>query len=305
MRTSPSLFVALLATALLPLLPLSAAAQSQDYFIPGQQKPPAPRQAPSGHQAQQQAPAASGTVAGGSPLGMAPGAAEPAPAPPANVDLPPPPELPPLAKGEPPPGAIIGVLGVPEVMRASTAAQEVEKVIGGRRNKLNEDAQKEQQAWRDMQQSLANDRAKLSQDQIRARERALQERITNAQRIFRERNRVIQEAAQYALAQIERTLVQVIRQVAESRGMNLVLHRQQVALNINQFDITDQVAAQLNKVLPSVIIPPDGVSPSAMASAAKKDPTKPAEATAAPPAAAAAPHATPAAAPPVAPKPAQ
>ena len=145
---------------------------------------------------------------------MAPGEAEAPPPMPAESDLPPPPELPPIAKGESPPAAVLGVLGVPEVMRASTAAQAVEKVIGERRSKLNDDAQKEQQAWRDMQQALANDRAKLTPDQIRARERALQERITNAQRTFRERNRVIQEAAQYALAQIERTLVTVIRQVA-------------------------------------------------------------------------------------------
>ncbi len=65
-------------------------------------------------------------------------------------------------------------------------------------------------------------------------------------------------------------LVAVIRQVAESRGMNLVLHRAQVALNVNEFDITDQVAEQLNKLLPSVDVPPDGVSPSAAAAAAAK-----------------------------------
>jgi Skp family chaperone for outer membrane proteins len=197
----------------------------------------------------------------GSPLGGGGAGDAQEPPPPLNVQLPPPPDLPPLPKGEAPPVAVIGVMGVPEVMRASAAAQQVEKVIGERRNKLNEDAQKEQAAWRDMQQSLANDRAKLSSEQVRARERELQERITNAQRQFRDRNRIIQEAAQYALAQIERTLIAVIRQVAEARGMNLVLHRAQVALNVNQFDITDQVTEQLNKILPTVLIPPDGVSP--------------------------------------------
>lgn len=183
--------------------------------------------------------------------------------------LPPEPALPPLAKGATPPAAVIGVMGVPEVMRASSAAQQIERTIGERRQKLNEDAQKEQGAWRDMQQSLINDRARLSPDQIRARERELQERITGSQRQFRERGRIIQLAAQYALAQIERSLVSVIRQVAESRGMNLVLHRQQVALNVNEFDITDAVAAQMNKVLPSVVIPPDGVIPPTLPAAAQ------------------------------------
>jgi len=150
-----------------------------------------------------------------------------------------------------------------------------------------------------MQQALANDKAKLTADAIRGRERELQERITNAQRQFRDRNRIIQEAAQYALAQIERTLIAVIRQVAEARGMNLVLHRAQVALNVNQFDITDEVAEQLNKIMPTVIIPPDGVSPSTLAPPAAKAPEKPA--AAATPAPAPAPVAAPAPAPATAP----
>ena len=107
-------------------------------------------------------------------------------------------------------------------------------------------------------------RGKLSADQLRAKERELQERVTKAQREFRDRNRIIQAAAQYSLGQIESTLIAVIRQVAESRGMNLVLHRSQVALNINEFDITDPVAAQLNKILPSVQIPADGVDPATL-----------------------------------------
>jgi Skp family chaperone for outer membrane proteins len=197
------------------------------------------------------------------------------------VQLPPVPDLPPLPKGAPPPTPVIGVMGVPEVMRASTAAQQVEKIIGERREKLNQDAQKEQGVWREMQQSLANDRGKLSPEQIRARERELQDRITNAQKSFRDRNRIIQEAAQYALGQIERTLIAVIRQVAESRGMNLVLHRAQVALNINEFDITDEVGKQLNQLLPTVQIPPDGVSPATLQQSA--NPAAPAAVPAAAP----------------------
>ncbi len=177
------------------------------------------------------------------------------------------PELPPLPKGTVPPAPIIGVLGVPEVMRAATASQQVEKVITERREKLQADAQKGQAEWHDLQQQLSADRATLNPDQVRAKERDLQERITNDQKSWRDRNRIIQETAQYSLNQIERTLIAVIRQVAESRGMNLVLHRAQVALNINEFDITDQVTVQMNKVMPSITIAPDGVSPLTQATA--------------------------------------
>ncbi len=201
------------------------------------------------------------------------------------------PELPPLPKGTTPPAPIIGVLGVPEIMRAATASQEVEKVITERRQKLQEDAQKGQAVWHDMQQQLSADRATMNPEQIRGKERELQERITADQKNWRDRNRIIQETAQYSLNQIERTLIAVIRQVAESRGMNLVLHRAQVALNVNELDITDQVTQQMNKVMPSITIAPDGVSPLAQNT---------------PPAAgSAAPTPTPASAPPSSPPPAR
>ena len=263
--------------ATLLCLPLSAWAQSNPgYFIPpsgqgggqggaqsgGQPPRPAPpRQTPPRRPPQPvvQPVAPQGAQSPGPIAG--PGAGDDGQGPQLQLQLPPQPALPSIAKGPPPPAAVIGVLGIPEIMRAATAAQQVEKIIGERREKLNQDAQKEQLVWREMQQGLASDRGKLSADQIRAREKDLQDRITAAQKTFRDRNRIIQDAGQYGLAQIERMLVAVIRQVSESRGMNLVLHRAQVALNVNEFDITEQVVEQLNKVLPSVSLPADGVEP--------------------------------------------
>ncbi len=239
-------------------------ASAEDYFIPGQAKPaaqaPARPRAPA-RPAPRPETAVQQQTGPQQPLPPQSDDNTDASVAAAQMQLPPAQEMPALPKTTSPPAAVIGVIGVPEVMRASAAAQQVEKTITQRREKLAQDAQKEQAAWRDMQQALVNDRAKLSDTQVRARERELQERITNAQKQFRERGRIIQDAAQYALAQIERTLVGVIRQVADSHGMNLVLHRAQVALNTQEFDITEQVAEQLNKLTPTVVIPPEGQEP--------------------------------------------
>ncbi len=214
------------------------------------------------------------------PDGGAAGAGQPEP-PPIQVQLPPMPDLPAIARGPTPPAAVIGVLGIPDIMRATSAAQQVEKVISERREKLTQDVQKEQTAWREMQQALVSQRGSMTPDQIRAKEKELQDRVTNAQRVFRDRNRFMQEAAQVGLAQIERTLIAVIRQVAESRGMNLVLHRAQVALNVNEFDITEPVVEQMNKVLPGIQLPPEGVS-SALAAAPVVRPNAPPDVPASP-----------------------
>ena len=246
-------------------LPSDAAAQGHDWFVPGQPRSAQP--APPARAGSRQSPARSQAVpppSGAAEIAPAPALEPEQPATPLQVQLPPAPDVPALPKSAPPPPAVVGVLSLAEISRGSAAAQQVDKTLSERVKKLHDDAQKEQAAWREVQQQLAAQRASLSADQIRAKERDLQERVTNAQRQFRDRNRVIQEAAQYSRAQIERTLRQVVVQVAESRGINLVLHQEQVVLNYPAFDITQPVVEELNKVLPAVIVPPDGVLVSQM-----------------------------------------
>ncbi len=175
--------------------------------------------------------------------------------------MPPIPQLPPLPKEAPPPQAVIGVLSVPEVMQKSTAAEGVQQIIQQRRAKLAAEAQADQQGWEEEQAKITAERSKLTDAELEAKEKALQDQIAAAQTDFRARDQAIQNSAQAALGQIESVLIAVIRQVSEARGMNLVLHREQVALNINAFDITSEVAAQLNRLLPAVQVPPSVVTP--------------------------------------------
>lgn len=239
---SPLLSAAAAAAAVLgfllaPLAPLPAFAQQggQQWFVPGQQqqqqRPPAQQQRPA---AQPQRPAAA-------PQGQVAGPQEPGA-----------PRLPPIPRGAPPPAASIGVVGLPEVFEASVAARGVRQTIQERLARLNDEAQREQGAWRDAQQQLATQRATLTPEQLRDRERELQERIANGQRILRERNAQIQQAGQRALAEVERTALYVIGQVAESRSLNLVLNRGALILAVDELDITSAVVEQLNRALPSV-----------------------------------------------------
>ncbi len=142
------------------------------------------------------------------------------------------------------------------MQRVSTAFNQVREEIERRRNRLNEDLQREQTNWREAQQQLATQRAQLSADQIRARERELQERITDSQRIFRNRSQHIEVAAQQALVQIEESLANIVRQVAQARSVNMVLPRPLVIMNDPAFDLTEEVAQQFNRATREVQIPP-------------------------------------------------
>jgi Skp family chaperone for outer membrane proteins len=218
-----------LVLAALLAFPMVAAAQNQPgWFVPGQ---------PQGQQPQGQRPVQ----------------------PPAQPQRPPqqaqaPAPLPP---GTPPPAAVIGVVDVPEIQRVSTAFNQVRQEIERRRAKLNEDVQNEQQRWREEQQRFGNERGGLSPEQLRTRERTLQDKITDSQRILRDRARDLEQLAQQALREIEQALAIVIRQVAASRNINLVLPRPLIIYNDPAFDMTEEVAVQLNRMISAVNLPPD------------------------------------------------
>ncbi|MBD0274354.1 MAG: hypothetical protein ICV73_20775, partial [Acetobacteraceae bacterium] len=60
-----------------------------------------------------------------------------------------------------------------------------------------------------------------------------------------------------AVVEIQQALSTVIRQVAASRNVNMVLRRELVIVNDPPFDLTAEVSEQLNSALRSVSIPPE------------------------------------------------
>lgn len=179
------------------------------------------------------------------------------------------PSLPDLPRGATPPTAVIGVLSVTDAMRKSTAGQHAQQVLGERQRKFDVDARREQAVLQATQQELVRQRSRLPPAQLQARVRAPQQRAASAQRRFAERGRVLQDANQYVEGQIQQALIPVIRQVAESRGVTLLLHRSQVAHGLLGLDLTDAIVERLNKVLPDVTIPPDGAEPPLVARAVR------------------------------------
>jgi Skp family chaperone for outer membrane proteins len=246
-----SRFVSAALAGLLVALPAAAQQGGQQWFVPGQ------GQGQQQGQQQQQRPAQG--------QGQRP-AQQPAQRP---VQAPPP-----LAPGQPPPAAVIGIVDVPEIQRVSSAFTQVREEIERRRARLNDDLQREQLRWREEQQRLAAERGSLTPEALRVRERELQDRITDSQRTLRDRAAAIEQVAQGALREIEQALGTVIRQVASSRSVNIVLPRPLVIFNEPPFDLTEEVAAQLNRMIPSVTIAAEPAA--APAQAAQPQPARPA-----------------------------
>jgi Skp family chaperone for outer membrane proteins len=260
----PKRFLFNAAATLLLVAGSSAHAQTNPgWFVPSQ--PAAPKSAPAAAHGRAARPAQAVPPQDIGPAGGEVADTQAAPQEPnPNLPQPPVPALTDIPKGKAPPVAVMGVLSVPDVERQSSAAQAVARIINERKEKLHLEVERAQANWRELGQAFQAELPKLTQAAAQARERTLRERVNNERRVLQDRERIIQEAAQVSAGQIERTLVGIIRQVADSHGMNIVLHRSQVALNVQEFDITEDVVKQLNKVLPTVQIVPADVDPATL-----------------------------------------
>lgn len=174
------------------------------------------------------------------------------------------PNLPALPPEPAPPTAVVGVLSVPDVLQNSTAAQGVQEVIQQRQAALAKDAQAARDKIQAEQQAIMAERGKISDPALEKKEQDLQNEIAATQTKFQERNEAIQASGQAGLQEIETMLAAIVRQEAEAHGMNLILHREQVVLNVAAFDITDETTKELNKLLPHVDVPPSVVTPAMM-----------------------------------------
>lgn len=229
---------------LLSVMTLGAApaALAQGYFMP----PSAPQSAPSAAPAQAAAPAA---------------APAPQPAQPEQQQVIQPPQLPALPAEAAPPTAVVGVLSVPDVMRRSSAVQGVQAEIQKRQAELSQEAQAARAKIQSEQQAIMAQRGKISDAALEAKEQALRDEIAATQTKFEERNQAIQNSSQAAVGQVEAELIAILRQEAQAHGINLVLREEVVLLNFGAFDLTDETVAELNKLLPSVKVPPSVVTP--------------------------------------------
>ncbi|MDA0703063.1 MAG: OmpH family outer membrane protein [Proteobacteria bacterium] len=148
----------------------------------------------------------------------------------------------------------IAVIDIQIVMRDSTAAVGLRQSIEERRTAYQKEIGDLEEALRDREKSLTQQRNVLSPDLFGEKERSFQEEVAELGRLVEARKRQINQAMGGAMQQIQGQLTKVIEEVVAERHLTLVLPRSQVVFSAEPLEITDIVLERLNKRLPSVPI---------------------------------------------------
>ena len=150
----------------------------------------------------------------------------------------------------------IAIVDMKAVRQKSSAMESVREQISKYRSGFQSQIQQEEDQLRAANQELARQRSILSADAFAQERENFKTRLAEVQRLVQKRRQELDQLRDAAMVDVQSTLNRVIADIANERGIVLVLRRDQTILVALPLDITDEVVEKLNKKIPNVVVPP-------------------------------------------------
>lgn len=154
------------------------------------------------------------------------------------------------------PSPVVAVIDFQFVVKESAAGKSVRTQVDARQSEFQAEIKPLQQELEEVRAELGNRIAGIGEAEYANRRRAIRDRVNELQRIIQERKRQLDEMFNDGMRQVDLALVDVLKELAEERGINLILNagrgRGLVLFAENQIVITEEALRRLDVRLPKV-----------------------------------------------------
>jgi Skp family chaperone for outer membrane proteins len=152
------------------------------------------------------------------------------------------------------PPAVAAVIDYQRILRDAAAARSIREQIESRRMSYQTEISKEEQRLYEADKAFAKQRSVLSPEAFAEKRKAFEEDVSEVQRLVQERRRELDRVAEIALNEVKTALIEIVTGIAEERGFNLVLPSSEVLFFARKIDLTEEVLAKLDSMLPDVVV---------------------------------------------------
>ena len=148
----------------------------------------------------------------------------------------------------------VAILDVQSVFQNAAAVKSIQVAMRAYIEAYRAGTQREEEEIRAAQHELAGKRETLSGEQYEAERRKLEQRLLEAQARVQERKRGLDETQQQGMNAVQLALNGIVTEIANEKGITLILRKDQTVLNATALEITDEVLNRLNARLPEIDI---------------------------------------------------
>jgi Skp family chaperone for outer membrane proteins len=152
------------------------------------------------------------------------------------------------------PAPAIGFLDVRLLLNESKAAKSIRPQMERLQKDLQREIRDREGALRKSEQELLNQRTILSPDAFAKRRRDFDKRTREEQLEVQARKRAIDRAFSVALNEIRISFLQIAKDVATEKKINIVMAKSAVLMSMNNLEITAETLKRLNQKLPKVTV---------------------------------------------------
>lgn len=153
------------------------------------------------------------------------------------------------------PPAIVAVVDYKRILQEAKAAKSINDQIETRRKQFLDQLSQQEQQLHAEDQALAKQRGILAPDAFAKRRQKFEQQLQAAQQLSEAKRRELEAARKASFDQLREKVVQIVNDLADSRGFNLVLPSVSVLLFSPKIDLTDAVLQKLDAMLPVVKVP--------------------------------------------------
>ena len=147
---------------------------------------------------------------------------------------------------------VLAIIDVQKVLRESTAVSALSREIEEQKVQYQEELREQERALRDADQELVRQRSILSPEAYAKKRGELEQRVATLQREARNRKRGLDKVFTQGMIKVQAELARVAKEIAEERGLDLVLSKATVVLVKPKFELTQEAVRRLNDRLPDL-----------------------------------------------------
>ena len=147
---------------------------------------------------------------------------------------------------------VLAIIDVQRILRESTAVKSLSRDIEERKGQYQGQLRKKEDALRKADQELTRQRSILSAEAYAQKRGELEREVATHQREARKRKRELEQLFASGMSKVRNELRKIAKEIAEERGLDLILSKATVVTVKPKFEITKEAVNRLNARLPEV-----------------------------------------------------
>jgi len=150
------------------------------------------------------------------------------------------------------PANTISVVNIQQIMRDSTAAQNVREQLETKQKTFQSEIGKKEEGLKKEDQELGKQRGVLSKAAFEEKASKFRAKATEVQKEVQSKKALLDSAFERSLNEIQKIVTDVISELAKEKGFSVTIPTSQILYSDPKLDITGEVLARLNQKLPKL-----------------------------------------------------